>query len=1048
MEAERRQVVILFADMVGFTAFSERFGEEAAFGLIQRLSQIVERAVEVEGARIHNVAGDGVVVAFGAPVAVEDAPLRACRAALLILETLRASGTEIEAKYGVRPEMRIGINVGPAVVGQLLSGGETGFSVLGDTVNVAARLQSLSEPDAVLLSEATYRLVDGLVEATFTGEHPLKGRSAPERVYRLDAIRQNPSRFNASLSHGLTTFVGRDRELDVLEHSFESMGSGVQLVDIVGEPGIGKTRLLHEFRAYADQRRAWMLAGLCAPDGQQTPFSVFIDIVRSDFHVALGDEARTVESKLDEGLRALGLSSEQNLGLLLNLLGREAPKGSLSGLDGVLIGLKTRDLLVRIVLVRSRQAPLILLLEDIHWFDTASEALLGNLVAIDETLPLLILHTRRPAYAPPWAGSARVIRLALDPLSARETSRLAQARLGVDQLPEALGALIAAKAEGNALFAEEIVSFLLERGVVARSAPGVTFDPAAVTATLPHSIQSILASRVDQLPREARALLQTAAVIGRRFDPDLVQALTDGPTLQGSSFAAMEAQDLIRRDEPTGDYAFKHGLVRDAIYDGLLSSQRAALHRKVAEELERRSSNSIFESAESLALHFAAADDAPKAFKYLALAARKSLNVYGITEAEGYFRRALTIFERNPTCAEPLAAVRVVVGLLETQMLKGDYRDAGATAQKFMPVLKHAGETSELVTAYYYQTLSLVQNYELRTAHALMTEALAVAERLHDGRARAYARAGLLHCRTRLGLDTLEEAERQKAELFDDCERLGDNFLRNSVYFFASWDYLYRGLIKDARHIALRIIASSEAIGDPRAIGFANWMLGWIHLVAGMPEAAITNAEECMRVAIAPFDRLQGQVIMAFAAILSGQAREGLAQIETLNLEFQRLGALYSVLDGLRGVALIELGRISEGLNVLERAIALREAAGDGSSTAFARVLMAEVYIQIVAGGRKAPASVIAKNLRTLATAKLFGARRARALLDKAASHQQFADGSALFARIHYGRGQLWEMRGKRAEARECFESARAVADRHGLHALRKRSELALARVA
>jgi class 3 adenylate cyclase len=194
LEAERRQVVILFADMVGFTAFSERFGEEAAFGLIQALSQLVEHAVEVEGAHIHNIAGDGVVVAFGAPVAVEDAPLRACRAALSILETLRASGSDIEVKHGIRPEVRIGINVGAAIVGQLLSGGETGLSVLGDTVNVAARLQSLSEPGAALLSEAAYRLVDGLVEATFAGEHHLKGRSVPERVYRLEAIRGFPFR--------------------------------------------------------------------------------------------------------------------------------------------------------------------------------------------------------------------------------------------------------------------------------------------------------------------------------------------------------------------------------------------------------------------------------------------------------------------------------------------------------------------------------------------------------------------------------------------------------------------------------------------------------------------------------------------------------------------------------------------------------------------------------------------------------------------------------------------------------------------------------------
>jgi class 3 adenylate cyclase len=1048
LEPERRQVVILFADMVGFTAFSERFGEEAAFDLIQRLSQIIERAVEVEGARIHNVAGDGVVVAFGAPIALEDAPLRACRAALSIVEMLRASWTDIEVKYGVRPEMRIGISVGPAVVGQLLPSGETGLSVLGDTVNIAARLQSLSEPGAVLLTEAAYRLVDGLVEATFAGEHPLKGRSGPEKVYRLEAVRGKSSRFDASLKRGLTAFVGRDRELDALEHSFESIGGGVQVLDIVGEPGIGKTRLLHEFRAHVTQRRAWILAGLCTPDGQQTSFRVFIDIVRKEFRIALGDDAERVASKLDEGLRGFGLSSEQNLGLLLNLLGREAPRGALSGLDGVLIGLRTRALLARVVRARSRQAPVILILEDIHWLDSASEALLGSLVAIDDPLPILILHTRRPTYAPPWASSGRVACLVLEPLSARETSRLAQARLGVDDLPSALGSLIADKAEGNALFAEEIVSFLLERGVIAHTSKGLTFDTSAVTATLPHSIQSILASRVDQLPQDARVLLQTAAVIGRRFDPDLVLALTDGPQAQRSSFAAMEAQDLIRRDEPTGDYAFKHGLVRDAIYDGLLSRQRVALHMRVGEELERRSSNSILENAETLARHFVAASQSPKALKYLALAARKSLNVYGITEAEAYFRKALDIFEQDPSCAEPLAASRVVVGLLETLLLKSDYREAGEIANKFMPFVKRTGETPELVIAYYYQTLSLVQRYELRSGLALMTEAVAVAERLGDGRARAFARAGLLHCRTRLGLDTLEEAERLKADVMANCLRFGDNFLRNSAYFFITWDYLYRGLIKDARDIAVRLIASEEAAEDPRAISFANWILGWINVIGGSPEAALDYADECLRVAIAPFDRLQGEIIKAIAAILSGRASEGLPKLEALNVEFERLGALYSVLESPRGVALIEIGRVAEGVRLIQRTIAAREASGDRTQAGFARILLAEVYIQILTGGRKARAAVIIKNLPILATARFRGARRARALLDAAASHKQFSRQGAVIARIDFDRGQLFAMRGKRGEARECFERARAVAAAQGLETLRQRSEAAFAKFA
>ena len=1049
MEAERRQVVILFADMVGFTAFSERFGEEAAFGLIQRLSQIVEGAVEVQGARVHNIAGDGMVVAFGVPIAVEDAPLRACRAALLILETLRAAGTEIEVKYGVRPKMRIGINVGSAVVGQLLLGGETGLSVLGDTVNVAARLQSLSQPGAVLLSEAVYRLVDGLVEATFAGEHALKGRSAPERVYRLEAIRGRASQFEASLDRGLTAFVGRDRELDVLQNSFESMGSGVEVIDIVGDPGIGKTRLMHEFHAYAAQRRAWMLTAYCTSDSQNTPFRAFIDIVRGVFRIARGDDLARIASKVNEGLRSLALNSDENLELLMNLLGQESPRGSLAGLDGVLIGLRTRDVARRVVQARSRLAPLILLFEDIHWLDSASEALLGALVAIEAPLSLLILHTRRPTYAPPWADNARVMPLALNPLSPRETSRIAQARLGVDRLPDELSSLISTKAEGNALFAEEIVSFLVESGVVTRGATSVSFNPAVATTTaMPRSIESILASRVDRLPREEHLLLQTAAVIGRRFDPNLVLALNDEPNRSASPFASMEGQDLIRRDEQSGDYVFKHILLREAIYDRLLSGPRLAIHLKVADELERRSSNALFERAKSLAHHFAAGGNATKAFHYLAMAANKSLNVYAIPGAEGYFRKALAIVEQDPASADPLLAARVVVGLLETLMLKSDYREAGMMAEKFMPLVKQAGETPELVTAYYYQTLSLVQRFELRAGLAVVTEAVAVADRIGDGRARAFARAGLLHCRTRLGLDTFEQAERRKADVMTDCLRLGDNFLRNSAYFFITWDYLYRGLMKDAREIALQLIASEEAAGDPRSIGFANWILGWINVIGGSPEAALGYADECLRVAIAPFDRLQGEIIKTIAAILSGHSREGLPKLEALNSEFQRLGALYSVLDSPRGVALIETGRVAEGVRLIERTIVERDASGDRALASFARILLAEVYIQILAGGRKAPASVIIRNLPALATARFRGARRARALLEAAASHPQFSREGGVLARIDFNRGQLFEMRGKLVEARGCFERARAVAAAQGLETLRHRSEAALAKLA
>ncbi len=315
--------------------------------------------------------------------------------------------------------------------------------------------------------------------------------------------------------------------------------------------------------------------------------------MRGAFLLSPSDSEVAVARKLDEGLQALGLRKSESLGLLFHLLGLKPPEGALEGLDGVLIGLRTRELLQRLAQARSRLTPLILVFEDIHWLDSASEDLLAKIVAIDEPLKLLIVQTRRPEYSPPWAGGPRVTRLPLEPLSARETARVAEARLGVDNLPEALAKLIVAKAEGNALFAEEIATFLVERSAVRRSAAGLDFDPAAVAAALPESVQSLLASRVDRLASAERDLLQTAAVIGRRFDPNLVAVVAGASGNAEASFAAMEALDLIYRAEGSHDSVFKHALVRDALYDRMLSDRLAALHLKVAEELERRSGNRL-----------------------------------------------------------------------------------------------------------------------------------------------------------------------------------------------------------------------------------------------------------------------------------------------------------------------------------------------------------------------------------------------------------------------------------------------------------------------
>jgi class 3 adenylate cyclase len=263
MEAERRQVTILFADMVGFTSFSERSGKEAAYTLMRSLSKLMDEAVRERGGVVQGFTGDGIMAVFGAPVAFEDAPLRACRAALSILQRVKAAGPDLEAKHGVRPKLPIGLNTGAAVVGKVQEGAEAQVTVLGDTVNFASR----AEPDAVLMSDATRRLVQGFVEASFAGEHTIKGKSEPQKVYRLGGVRTGATRFEAAVTRGLSLFVGREHELEVLDRSLDEARSQLRVIDVAAEPGMGKSRLLHEFRQRIAKDRAFVLSGNCSNVG-------------------------------------------------------------------------------------------------------------------------------------------------------------------------------------------------------------------------------------------------------------------------------------------------------------------------------------------------------------------------------------------------------------------------------------------------------------------------------------------------------------------------------------------------------------------------------------------------------------------------------------------------------------------------------------------------------------------------------------------------------------------------------------------------------------
>jgi predicted ATPase len=306
--------------------------------------------------------------------------------------------------------------------------------------------------------------------------------------------------------------------------------------------------------------------------------------------------------------------------------------------------------LQQLVEARCKLSPVLMLIEDLHWIDSASEELLGKIVDGERKLQLMLIHTHRPEYTPRWLNHAAVTRLRLEPLPWGDIRRLVQARLGAESLPEALARQLAEKAEGNPLFAEEIVSFLSERGILHAKDGKLEFDAGAVAAALPASVQSVLNARVDRLPAKDRTLLQAASVIGRRFKPELLAVVLSEAEID-ERLAAMQTLDLIRLDDRSSDYTFKHALVRDALYQSLLTERRQELHSKIAEEIERRSGNRLAEVAEVLAHHYAQTNHTAKAFGYLSMAGSRSLGVYSLDAAEKYFAAALVLLDNNPECA-------------------------------------------------------------------------------------------------------------------------------------------------------------------------------------------------------------------------------------------------------------------------------------------------------------------------------------------------------------------------------------------------------------
>jgi class 3 adenylate cyclase/tetratricopeptide (TPR) repeat protein len=1031
MEAERRLVTVLFADMVGFTAFSERRGEEAAYSLMRSLSKLMGESVNEQGGIVESFTGDGIMAAFGA---LEDAPLRACRAAVAILERLKETGPDLEARHGIRPEMRIGLNTGPAVIGEVGGYAPAGMSFHGDTINFAARLQTIAEPGSAVMSETTHRLVRGMIEANLAGEYGIKGKSEPQKAYRLNAVRQGAKRFDMAMSRGLGTFVGREREFEVLEHALAEAASQLRVIDLMAEPGMGKSRLLYEFRERTIEQRVVILSGNCSPYGQQTAFLPFIEVVRGSFRIRPRDTEEEIAQKLAMGLTALGLYSMLNLGLLLHLLGLKAPDRALAGLDGVLIGLRTRDLLQQLLEARCQLSSLILVIEDLHWIDSVSEELLDKIVNSSRTLRLLLIHSRRREYVPPWLDRSVVTKLHLEPLPAGDIRRLVQARLGAQALPETLVHRVEEKAEGNPLFAEEIVSFLTERGVLRTTASKVEFDSNAMAAVLPASLQSLLTARVDCLSPEDRKLLQAASVIGRRFDTELLAAVVDNADDIDVRLAAMQALDLVRSGSKSSDCLFKHALVRDALYESLLTGARTTLHFRIAEEIERRSGNRLIEVAEALAYHYSQTDHAGKAFTYLSMAGSKSLSVYSLEEADAHFSRAIERFQTSPGCASDQEVANVLVDYTLLQNALGRNRNVVDIVDKFAAQLHNLGDSAQAVLVLHQKVFSLCFMNEFDAALAEQANISRMADRLGDDRSRAYSLSSQILLSSAVAPKTLSDQKPIVRNALKAASRTEDAYIRSVVRWVIAIDEIGRGRMSVARKIAEKMSKIGRRLNDPRPMGMGMGILGWIALTSDDYARALSCADECLQIAYTPQERMNALGVKGSALALLKELEKAEPVLTDIRRQLIELNWRYELilLDPAFGVLAVLNGKIGRGIRIIESAIATARRDGWRAAEDWAKLFLCEVYLEVMFPKDKAPLSLLLRNIPTLIKILFVGRSSIESLVSQVRSNPQFDVNGHHIGRAEMILGLLYKGRRNRALAIQHLTEANRIFSQFG----------------
>ena len=956
LEGERKQVTVLFADLKqSMEMLADRDPEDARRILDPVLERMMEAVHHYEGT-VNQVMGDGIMALFGAPLAHEDHALRACYAALRMQASVKGRAAELERAIGMPVQIRVGLNSGEVVVRSIANDLSIDYSAIGQTTHLAGRMEQMAPAGAILMTADTRRLTEGLVTARLLGRQPVKGLPDPVEVYELTGAARLRPRFRTTVRR-LTRFVGREEETARLSRARAEAGGGKgQVVALVGEPGIGKSRLVYEFLDSC-RREGWRIAeGWTTAHGRATPYLPIVGLLESHFGLDEREDPRAIREKIAAQLRRADSDLSSTLSPLLALLGLATGDAQWESLDPAQRRRATFDAVKQVFLNASAERRLVVVLEDLQWIDGQSEEFLDSLIDSLPTARLLLLLTYRPEYHDRWTKKSHHTLLRVDPLPAVSAEQLLEALLGEDVSTRPLQRSLIARTEGNPFFLEESVRMLAETAVLEGDAGAYRLAQEVTALHVPPTVQAVLASRIDRLAPLEKRLLQAAAVVGKDVPFAILQSIADvDDEVLRTALKILQAADFLHETRlfPELEYTFRHALTHEVAYESILLERRRGLHARIVQAIEELHGIRAPEHAVVLAHHARQGELWEKAVPFLREAAAQAASRSAHHEVVTQLTQAIEALDHLPDTRDRTeAAVDLRFALRNSLFALGHHDQTMRYLHEAEAMASELGDQHRLgwVSCYLMVQCLLVGHYEQILEHG--ERALSAGNALGEVSLQTVANMGLgqaHHAMGRYG-EALAALERSVTLLRGPLrtQRFGMTSPPSvASYTWQAWCHAERGEFADALASGREALQIAEDINDPWGRAGARLGIGLAQLLQGSFADAIETLDAALEIARAFALRTWFPPLasaLGHGCCQAGDMQRGLSLLESAvaQASAMRLTVRHSLRVCWLGEAYLADGRIADALQTAESALKLATDHGERGYVAWALRLLGD----------------------------------------------------------------------------------------------------------